>query len=58
MVEWIAAKMHFIKVHMFWEGHKILRNIHRGFDRYNIALDKSTVEILQKNCGLLRIYEP
>ena len=23
-----------IKVHIFWEGHEILRNLHRGFDRY------------------------
>ena len=35
-----------IKVHLFWEGHKILPNLHRRFDRYYI-LDKSTVEILQ-----------
>ena len=24
------------KVHIFWEGHKILRNLHRRFDRYYI----------------------
>ena len=34
------------KVHIFWEGHKILRNLHRRFDPYYI--DKSTVEISQK----------
>ena len=25
-----------IKVDIFWEGHKILRNLHRRFDRYYI----------------------
>ena len=25
------------KVHNFWEGHKILQNLHRKFDRYNIG---------------------
>ena len=40
---------------MFWEGHEILRNLHRRFDRYYL------VQIyggdFEKNCGLLRIYE-
>ena len=31
-----------IKVHIFWEGHKILRNLHQLFAKF---------------CGLLRIYE-
>ena len=26
------------KVHIFWEGHKILRNLHRRFDRYYIGI--------------------
>ena len=25
-----------IKIHVFWEGSKILQNLHRRFDRYNI----------------------
>ena len=27
-----------VKVHIFWEGHKILRNFHRRFDRYYIHM--------------------
>ena len=34
------------KVHIFWEGHKILRNLHLTFDCMHGKL-----------CGLLRIYE-
>ena len=26
-----------VKVHIFWEGHKILRNLYRRFDRYCIG---------------------
>ena len=26
-----------IKVHIFWEGHKILQNLHRRFDRFYIG---------------------
>ena len=40
-----------IKVHIFWEGHKILRNLHRRFDHYFYRGD------FAKICGLLRIYE-
>ena len=25
------------KVHIFWEGHKILQNLHRRFDHYYIG---------------------
>ena len=43
------------KVHIFWEGHKFLRNIHRIFDCYYIGQiyggDFSNI------CSLLRIYE-
>jgi hypothetical protein len=28
---------HFVKVHKFWEGNTILRNLHRRFDRYYIG---------------------
>ena len=27
----------FSKVHIFWEGHKILQNLHRRFDHYYIG---------------------
>jgi hypothetical protein len=43
------------KVHIFREGHKILRNLHQLFDwqyiRQRIGGD------FEKICGLLRIYE-
>ena len=34
------------KVHIFWEGHKILRNLHLTFLSYEVPV-KSKVEILQ-----------
>ena len=44
-----------LKVHIFWEGHKILRNLHQLFvqctDSQIIGGD------FAKFCGLLRIYE-
>ena len=43
------------KVHIFWEGHKILRNLHRRFDRYYIG--QIYGGDFAKICGLLRIYE-
>ena len=43
------------KVHIFWEGHKILRNLHRRFDRYYIGQIYSGD--FAKICGLFRIYE-
>ena len=39
------------KVHTFWEGHKILWNLHSRFDVYYIG--KSKEVILQKICDLL-----
>ena len=36
------------KVHIFWEGHKILQNLHHRFDRYNMEIHGYTVEISQK----------
>ena len=52
---WLAAPKMFVffKVHIFWEGHKILQNIHPRFDRYYIG----QIEDFAKLCGLLRIYE-
>jgi hypothetical protein len=43
------------KVHIFREGHKILRTLHRRFDRYYIEQIYSGD--FAKFCGLLRIYE-
>ena len=40
---------------MFWEGHKILRNLHRRFDCYYIG--QIYGGDFAKFCGLLRIYE-
>ena len=34
---YIKYKFNSRKVHIFWEGHKILRNLHRRFDRYYIG---------------------
>ena len=43
------------KLDIFWEGHKILRNLHRRFDRYYIG--QIYGEYFAKICGLLRIYK-
>ena len=43
------------KVHIFWEGHKILQNLHHRFDRYNIGQVYGGDFV--KIWGLLRIYE-
>ena len=42
------------KVYIFWEGYKILRNLHRRFDRYYIG--QIYGRDFSKNCDLLRIY--
>ena len=42
-------------VHMFWEGHKLLWNLHCRFDRY--YLGQIYAGYFAKFCGLLRIYE-
>ena len=44
-----------IKVHIFWEGHKIWRNLHRRFDCYYIG--QIFGGDFAKICGLLRMYE-
>ena len=44
-----------LKVHIFWEGHKILRNLHILFDWQHIG--QIIGEDFAKFCGLLRIYE-
>ena len=43
------------KVHIFWEGHKSLRNLHRRFDWHYIGQIYGGDFV--KFCGLLRIYE-
>ena len=43
------------KVHIFWEGHKILRNLHQLFDWQYIG--QIIDGYFAKCCGLLRIYE-
>ena len=44
-----------IKVHVFWEGHKILRNLCQLFDWQYIG--QIIGGDFAKFCGLLRIYE-
>ena len=44
-----------VKVHIFWEGHKILRNLHCWFDWHYIG--QINAGDFAKFCGLLRIYE-
>ena len=48
------SKMGPSKVHIFWEGHKNLRNLHLIFDWHYIG---TTGGDFTKFCGLLRIYE-
>jgi hypothetical protein len=45
----------FGKVHIFWEGHKILHNLPRTFDC--MYCSQKLGEDFAKFCGLLRIYE-
>ena len=45
----------FVKVHIFWESHKILQNIHLAFD-WHYTGQKQGGDFA-KFCGLLRIYE-
>ena len=42
-------------VHIFWEGHKILRNLHLTF--FLCSASQILGEDFAKFCGLLRIYE-
>ena len=47
--------MYIHKVHKFWEGHKILRNLHLRFELYYIG--QIYGGDFAKLCGHLRIYE-
>ena len=55
---WICNTVHCMyilcRVHIFWEGHKILRNLHQFFDWQYIG---QRIGDLAKFCGLLRIDE-
>ena len=54
--KYIALQNMFIKVHIFWEGHNILRNLH---SRFVLCSDSRIYGgDFAKFCGLLRIYEP
>ena len=44
-----------VKVHIFWEGHKILKNLNRRFDRY--CMGEFYGGGFAKFCALLRICE-
>ena len=52
-----AVHTDFLNVHIFWGGHKILRNLHCTVDLSYVVPVKCKVEISQKFCDLLRIYE-
>ena len=43
------------KVHIFWEGHKILQNLHRSFVLHTAS--QIIGGDFAKLCGLIRIYE-
>ena len=43
------------KVHIFWEGHKILQNLHLTF--VLCSASQKYVKDFAKFCGYLRIYE-
>ena len=51
-VKFLASKAYFVKVHIFWEGQRILRNLHQLFD-----IGKIIGGDFANFCGLLRIYE-
>ena len=54
-VKKIAQNDKFSKVHIFWEGYKILQNLHRRF----VLCSNGQIYggDFAKFCGLLRIYE-
>ena len=51
----ILRDIFFIKVHIFWEGNKILQNLHQLFDWKCIG--QIIGADFAKFCGLLRTYE-
>ena len=55
LIEFRFARLRYVKVHIFWDGHKFLWNLHRRF------VLCSNCQIYGGDfadfCGLLRIYE-
>ena len=54
-MSYILIGDHSCKVHIFWEGHKILRSLPLTFDC--MYCSQKLGEDFAKFCGLLRIYE-
>ena len=54
-VRYELMKMNLFKVHIFWEGHKILQYLHLTFDC--VYCSRKYGGDFAKFCGLLRIYE-
>ena len=52
---WIKTGKEIYKVHIFWEGHKILQNLHRRFEWHYIR--QIYGRDFAKFCCILRIYE-
>ena len=50
-----SQALNYDKVHIFWEGHKTLRNLHRRFDQY--CMGQIYGGYFPKFAGLLTIYE-
>ena len=55
IIQTVEGQDNYGKVHIFWEGHKILRNLHLTFDC--MYCSQKLDEDFAKICGLLRIYE-
>ena len=51
----ISSALAFLKVHIFWEGHKILRNLHQFCVLWTAS--QTIGRYFAKFCGPLRIYE-
>ena len=50
--------LHFNKVHIFWEGHKILQNLHSSaLYIWLVYMGQIYGGDFAKFCGLLRIHE-
>ena len=53
--KYMVCTYYICKVHIFWEGHKILRNLHLTFVLCSVS--QKLGGDFAKFCGLLRIYE-
>ena len=56
IISLVNTQLFKIKLHIFWEGHIMLRNLHLTFDC--MYCGQKLGEDFAKLCGLLRIYEP